>query len=89
MCYSVLTKPLGNVFFLMACVMLDKKKKSVRKVGDEGIIEGEYGGLVEVHTKCVGVEILLFLSIFTLEMQRRLKMTVIHVRLSCIDRYAK
>lgn len=66
------------------------KKLSVRKATDEGIIKRVWLIFRNVHAECAGVEISApTYSIFILKMQHRLKMTVIHVGLSCIDRCVK
>lgn len=60
----------------------------MRKGREEGISRREYGGLSV--PPCVCVEIRLLLIVFQPpKMQHRLKMTVIHLRLSCTDRYVK
>lgn len=41
------------------------------------------------YQMCWGRNSALTYSIFTLKMQRRLKMTVIHLKLSCMERYAQ
>lgn len=56
--------------------------------GDGGIIRREYGRFS--LPPCVCVEIRLPLIVFQpRKMRHRLKMTVIHLRLSCKDRYVK
>lgn len=63
----------------------------MRKGNDEGIIKREYGGFSHKSVPPgVCVEIQLLLIVFSpSKMQHRLKMTVIHLRLSCTDRYVK
>lgn len=61
----------------------------MRKGNNEGIIKREYGGFSHKSVpSCVEIQILLIVFSPS-KMQQRLKMAVIHLRLSCADRYVK